>query len=30
MISLCERLALKLRNDAGATQMKLDGLPDDV
>ena len=29
-ISLCERLARRLRNDAGAIQMKLDGLAEDV
>ena len=30
VISLCKRLAQKLRNDAAATQMKLDGLAEDV
>jgi hypothetical protein len=29
-ISLCERLAERLRNDAAVTQMRLDGLIDDV
>jgi hypothetical protein len=30
VIALCERLAERLRNDAGATQMVLDGLADDA